>query len=441
VTVATLGPGSVSRNPTQDSYEAGTQVQLTAVPQPGNVFSSWSGAANGTQNPTTLTINSNVSVTAHFTASLMRLTVVKAGSAAGTVTGTGIDCGTDCTEMLGPGLVVLTAAPANGAEFDSWSGCDNFSANTCTVNMMSDRMVTASFAFSLAAPQVTVPATSANGSYQVTVKCVSGLCSTSIVVQEAPTVAFTNPTQSFYANSPDPLILSYTGKPAGTYCYRAAFTAPNWGNAACVTVTSPATAVLRILNTSSYDIIDTRLNGVQQLDYPYGILAGHSVDFMFPASGTVSFVLGNGFYNSDHSRDVWFTLTGSVGITLGQTTVVTFSNPTIGGLLTNSATTANWDGQYFDAGANSYFARFKFTKSSNGWQLFNSTAPCFGGSTCSFTQQGSGTLRLVSWPKYSSIVTFDFGPGTSQANIMYPFGSFQYRNGPASWPIIEYWRQ
>ncbi len=357
------------------------------------------------------------------------------------MTGAGINCGADCTEMLGPGSEVLTAVPASGSAFDSWSGCDNVSANSCTVNMTSDRTVTVTFGSSLSGPQVTVPATSANGSYQVTVKCVTALCSTSIVVQEAPTSAFVNPTQSFYANSTDPLILSYTGKPAGTYCYRAAFTVPNWGSAACVTVTSAATAVLHISNASSYDLIDVRLNGIQKVDYPYVILAGHSADFVFTSAGSVSYVLNNGFYNYDQSRDPLFGLTGTTSVTLGQTTVLTFENPTIGGLLTNFAAAANWDGQYFDNDGNSYFARYRFSNGSNGWQFLHSTAPCFGGSTCSFTQQASGTVRLVSWPKYSAVVTFDFGPGTAPADIMYPFGSFQYRNGPSSWPTIEYWRQ
>jgi hypothetical protein len=440
VTVATTGDGSVTRNPDQSRYNAGSQVQLTAVPQPGNVFASWSGAAAGSQNPITLTVNSDISLTATFTPSLTKLTVLKTGIGSGTVTGTGIDCGVDCSEMRGPGAVVLTAVPAPGNTLASWVGCDNVSANTCTVNMTTDRTVTAEFSFSLSGPRVTAPPTSANGNYQVSVKCVSGLCSTSIVVQEAATAAFVNATQTFHANSPDPLILSYTGKAAGTYCYRAAYTVPNWGNTACVTVTTPSTAVLRISNASSYDIIDVSLNSVERVGYPYGIPAGQSADFVFTASGTVSVALGNGFYNPDQSRDVWFTLDGTATVTLGQITVVTFNNPTIGALLSFDAA-ENWDGLYFDGDANSFFARFRFTKNTNGWQFFTSTAPCLGGTTCTFSQKAAGTARLVSWPRYSSIVTFDFGAGTTQATIMYPFASFVYHNGPASSPDIEYVRQ
>jgi len=441
LTLTTIGSGSVSRNPNRSSYASGTQVQLTATAQPGSAFSSWSGGLTGSQNPTTVTVNSNLSITASFVPATMTLTVVKGGLAAGTVTGTGINCGTDCTENLGPGSVVLTATPASGATFGSWTGCDDVATNTCTVNMTTSRTVTATFTFSLSAPNVSVPPTSTTGGYNVTVACTSGLCSTSITLQEAPTTAFTNPAQTFFANSPNPLVIPFTGKAAGTYCYRAAFAVPNWGSSACVTVNPSTTAVLRISNTSSYDLIDVRLNGNQKVNYPYVILAGSSADFVFTTGGTVTFALGNGFYNSDQSRDTWFTLSGTETVALGQTSTVTFSNPTIGELLTSFSTTKNWDGQFFDANVNSFFKRFRFTKATNGWQLLNATGPCFGGTTCTYAQVSSGTARLISWPQYSFIVTFDFGQGTTPAYIAFPFGSFVYQNGPASWPNIEYVRQ
>ena len=41
-------------------------MALTAVPAPGYSFDRWSGDASGTDNPTTITIDSNKSVVAHF---------------------------------------------------------------------------------------------------------------------------------------------------------------------------------------------------------------------------------------------------------------------------------------------------------------------------------------------------------------------------------------
>jgi len=302
------------------------------------------------------------------------------------------------------------------------------------------RTVTATFNLGLAlgAPVVSVPATSANGSYAVTISSGGGLASTTLILQEAPDTAFVSPTSQTFTNAVLPLTVNFTGKSAGTHCYRANFSSGSFGNTACVTVAPAATAVLRIVNNSSYDLIDVRLNNVQQAFYPNAILAGSSFDFVFGGSGTVSYALGNGFYNPDQSRGIWFTLTGSATVTAGQTTTVTFSNPTIGQLLTGFLTTSNWDGQYFDANANPHFARYTFRSATNGWQLFDSNGSCLGGSTCTFTQIGSGTLTLVNWPRYSPIVTFKFTATGAPVDIAFPFGSFQQRNGPPSWPIIEY---
>ncbi|MEO0468812.1 MAG: InlB B-repeat-containing protein [Bacteroidota bacterium] len=58
--------GSVSKSPNQSNYPAGSQVTLTASPNAGYVFSGWSGNASGNNNPLTITMNSNKSITANF---------------------------------------------------------------------------------------------------------------------------------------------------------------------------------------------------------------------------------------------------------------------------------------------------------------------------------------------------------------------------------------
>ena len=291
LTTAVVGSGSVSRNPDQASYPAGTQVQLTAVPAPGQTFGSWSGALTGSQNPAAVTVNTNLSVTAHFASAPVMLTVVKAGLGAGSVTGPGINCGTDCTESYGSGAVALTATPAAGSTFGSWAGCDSVAAIVCTVNATSSRTVTALFnpSSDVAAPEVSVAPTSNDGSYVVTVRCTTSPCGSSFFLQEAPTTAFNSPAETIHINATFPRSIPFSGKGAGTYCYRAAFSRPNWGNVACVQVTLPTTAVLRIANTSSYDLVDARLNNVQRINYPYIIPPGGSFDFVFTAAGTVNY--------------------------------------------------------------------------------------------------------------------------------------------------------
>ncbi len=73
---------------------------------------------------------------------------VAGGAGTGTVTAAEISCPSDCSQSLVDGAtLVLTATPAAGSDFTSWSGCDSASGGQCTVTLAgSSRLVTASFA-------------------------------------------------------------------------------------------------------------------------------------------------------------------------------------------------------------------------------------------------------------------------------------------------------
>jgi bacillopeptidase F len=76
------------------------------------------------------------------------LTVIRAGSGSGKVTGTsaGIDCGVDCSKPYAPGTVVaLKALPDGESVFGEWSGCTSRFGNTCRVTMNTDKTATATF--------------------------------------------------------------------------------------------------------------------------------------------------------------------------------------------------------------------------------------------------------------------------------------------------------
>jgi hypothetical protein len=60
------GQGTVAREPDKTLYNAGEELQLTANPSSGWSFSHWSGDHSGSDNPTTITMSENKTITAHF---------------------------------------------------------------------------------------------------------------------------------------------------------------------------------------------------------------------------------------------------------------------------------------------------------------------------------------------------------------------------------------
>lgn len=140
------GSGLVTKNPNLATYPYGSAVQLTAVPDAGWVFSSWGGNLSGSTNPTSITINGNKSVIAHFTQNQYTLTITIDGS--GSVTKNP----NLATYTYGQ-VVTLTAVPGTGWAFSSWTGDLTGSQNPKTITMNGNKAVTAHFSDS-AAPQI-----------------------------------------------------------------------------------------------------------------------------------------------------------------------------------------------------------------------------------------------------------------------------------------------
>ncbi|SFD21031.1 Por secretion system C-terminal sorting domain-containing protein [Chitinophaga sp. CF118] len=67
LTASPAAGGTITASPSASSYTSGTVVTLTASPASGYTFTSWSGAASGTSTTATVTVTSNISVTATFT--------------------------------------------------------------------------------------------------------------------------------------------------------------------------------------------------------------------------------------------------------------------------------------------------------------------------------------------------------------------------------------
>ena len=75
------------------------------------------------------------------------LTVAKNGTGSGTVSGGGINCGTQCSLTTNPGVTLtLTAAAASGSSFTGWTGdCTSTSGVNCTMIMDRSKTATATF--------------------------------------------------------------------------------------------------------------------------------------------------------------------------------------------------------------------------------------------------------------------------------------------------------
>ncbi|WP_345156543.1 InlB B-repeat-containing protein [Pontibacter saemangeumensis] len=141
LTVTTTGSGTVLKDPDQELYVDGSSVTLTATPAAGYAFAGWSGDATGAANPLSLTVSSDLSITATFTQvqqTSFTLAVITSGS--GTVTKN------PDQESYDPGTeLTLTATPTTGYEFVGWGGDASGSANVVTLTMNADKAVTASF--------------------------------------------------------------------------------------------------------------------------------------------------------------------------------------------------------------------------------------------------------------------------------------------------------
>jgi hypothetical protein len=408
-----------------ETYTSGTSVTLTASASPGSTFGSWTGCNSASGNTCTVTMNQSKTVTASFTAAQTShtLTVNKSGS--GTVTGPGIDCGANCTESVPTGTSVTLTATLTGCSVSAgWTNCDSTSGLNCTVAMSQDRTVTATFNSGFTTRvDLSLPATDNDGTYTLTwtAQCLS---SSNWQIEEAPTADFTNPARYSTSNS----YYNFTNKPDGTYCYRV-----NGSQPKCITVTLPTAAVLRIENSTHYDMVEIQLNNQQMLAYPSVIPVGGTGTVSYSLGGTVDYQLGVGIYDYDLYTGwyalPWFTLTGRTSVAAGQTTTLRFDNPTLGQLLTNfNSSGCDWIGQYWCTTCNPIVGYAKFHINPNGsWSFYDNNV-----------LRSSGSATLVSWPDRGYVVQFRLEGGGPVVDLAWPWGIFYYNNGPADWPRIEY---
>ncbi len=141
LTTNTSGQGSVTLSPSGGTYVEGTTVTLTPVPDAGWEFTGWSGDLSGSDNPATIVMNSNKTVTATFSEIVVpqyTLTTNTVGQGSITLSPTGGTYDEDT-------VVTLTPVPASGWLFVGWSGDLSGTANPATITMTANKSVTATF--------------------------------------------------------------------------------------------------------------------------------------------------------------------------------------------------------------------------------------------------------------------------------------------------------
>lgn len=137
LTVNPSAGGSVTTAPAQASYAPDSTVTLTATPSAGFAFLGWNGDASGTANPLTVTMTAHKIIVANFTPTFTLTT---------SVTGEGSVSAKPAKASYVAGEVVqVTATPAAGSAFVSWSGVSSATTPTISVTMDGNKTLTANF--------------------------------------------------------------------------------------------------------------------------------------------------------------------------------------------------------------------------------------------------------------------------------------------------------
>ena len=141
LTIKSEEGGSVSS--TGGSYESGKVVTITATANPEYVFSGWSNGS--TDNPLSVTMNSNQTITASFDKVTYTLSTSTDGE--GEIKETLVSSGRS-TDYNSGSVVRLTAVPSNGWIFIGWTGDYVGEDNPIDVDVSESKSFNASFVIS-----------------------------------------------------------------------------------------------------------------------------------------------------------------------------------------------------------------------------------------------------------------------------------------------------
>jgi hypothetical protein len=138
LTVSSGDGGAVSS--TGGTYTSGESVSITATANSEYVFSGWSNGS--TDNPLSLTMNSNQTITASFEKVTYTLSTSTEGE--GTVTEVLVSSGRT-TDYNSGSVVRLTAVPSSGWSFVEWSGGASGVENPIDIDINQPKNISATF--------------------------------------------------------------------------------------------------------------------------------------------------------------------------------------------------------------------------------------------------------------------------------------------------------
>lgn len=111
-----LGNGTISSNPTGNTFTEGQSVTLTATPSSGWEFDHWEGSVRGTNKTVSITMNSDHTAKAVFK-KIPQYTLFTSVSGEG-----GVQVSPAKENYIRGSVVNVKAVPANGWKFDHWEG-------------------------------------------------------------------------------------------------------------------------------------------------------------------------------------------------------------------------------------------------------------------------------------------------------------------------------
>ncbi|MEX2585870.1 MAG: hypothetical protein WD315_05700 [Balneolaceae bacterium] len=132
--------GSVS--PSAGELPEGTEIELTATPKEEWVFIEWGGNIEGSENPVTITVDSDLDIIAHFEVKTYPLSVNVEGQ--GVVSEQIVQQTLD-TDYDSGTVVELTANPESGWRFQNWTGNTEGTDATVFITVDTQKSVTAHF--------------------------------------------------------------------------------------------------------------------------------------------------------------------------------------------------------------------------------------------------------------------------------------------------------